>query len=188
MAPLTPRSREAWDNLAASTRRRWRTAFREDAEAAYIRGEHLTRAQRGHAMTPSTPAEALRRPQAFPTYVAKHGDELNELARQRGEAQVGEGERGRNVLKSDSPYTYVIPRAEFDDWKRGEWHLNKQFKTEAEAQLYARRSGAPPGVVIIVETGEGPLPFQVWFGYQEPGEEKPKKARKRKPRKRKRSR
>lgn len=50
MRALTPRSPSQWQLLAPGTRRRWKAAHRtwRSAEAAYVRGEHLTARQRGH--------------------------------------------------------------------------------------------------------------------------------------------
>ena len=50
----------------------------------------------------------------------------------------------------------------------GDWRFSTVFRTEREAQLFARRSWAPAGVVLIVDRGPEHLwRYEVWFGYPE---------------------
>ena len=167
--PRTPRSVERWDSLSANSRRRWRTAFGSERKArnAYVRGEHLTAAQRGHGGTPSSPLQALLHPERYPEYVGRHTDELNELARQRGMGKRGTGPRGPQVTKG-KPFTYVVSAQEFATRRRpGDWHLYRSFRTRGEAQLWARQSRAPAGVVLIVDNGpdwkDKRTRYGVWF-------------------------
>lgn len=164
------RSVEQWNALAPSTRRRWIHSFgSEDAALeAYRNGVSLTREQRGHAFTPERPVNALLQPWKYPRYVATHTEQLNTLARQRGLASHGTGPRGESVTdydKSGGDYTWVIPDGILD---RGDWRFSTVFRTLPEAQLFARRSWAPAGVVIIVDRGADQLwRYEVWFGYPE---------------------
>jgi hypothetical protein len=164
------RSVESWNALARSTQRRWIAAFgSEDAALeAYRNGASLTPAQRGHAFTPERPINALLQPWKFPRYVATHTPQLNELARRRGLEEHGTGPRGEKVTdykKSGGDYTWVIPGGTLDE---GDWRFSTVFRTEKEAQLFARRSWAPAGVVIIVDKGsEFTWRYEVWFGYPE---------------------
>lgn len=164
---LTPRPPGAWDALAASTRRRWRTAYGADAQAAYERGAHLTAAQRGHGGTPSSPLQALLHPERYPEYVGRNTDRLNELARQRGMGKRGTGPRGPEVTRG-RPFTYVVSSDEFATRRRpSDWHLYRSFRTRGEAQLWARQSRAPAGVVLIVDNGpswpDKRTRYGVWF-------------------------
>ncbi len=165
------RTAAQFDLLSAGNRRRWRAAFGGEAEAraAYVSGAALTAAQRGHAFTPSTPKQALDAPWNFPTYVGRHTDELNRLAREEGRKEHGTGPRGPRVTgrkKGESgEYTWVIPEGLLP---LSDWRMSSQWRTAAQAQLEARRSGAPAGVVMIVDRGPGTLwRFQIWFGYPE---------------------
>jgi hypothetical protein len=166
------RSVEQWNALARSTQRRWIAAFgSEDAALeAYRNGASLTKTQRGHAFTPERPVNALLQPWLYPRYVATHTAQLNELARQRGLAEHGTGPRGetkqtRDFKKAGGDYTWVIPAGTLDP---GDWRFSSVFRTVEEAQLYARRSWAPAGVVMIVDKGPKFLwRYEVWFGYPE---------------------
>lgn len=164
------RSVEQWNALAPSTRRRWIAAFPgEDAALeAYRQGASLTPEQRGHAFTPERPINALLQPWKYPRYVATHTEQLNRLAQQRGIAQHGTGPRGETVTsykKAGGDYTWVIPDGTIDT---GNWRFSTVFRTEQEAQLFARRSWAPAGVVMIIDKGAQYLwRFEVWFGYPE---------------------
>ena len=164
------RTVEQWNALAPSTRRRWIHAYGGSADAAleaYRNGASLTKEQRGHAYTPDHPIDALLQPWKFPRYVATHTDKLNELARGRGLAQHGTGPRGESVTSypQTGDYTWVIPQGLLDE---GDWRFSAVFRTVEEAQLYARRSWAPAGVVIIVDRGpRSTWRYEVWFGYPE---------------------
>ncbi len=168
------RERTAAQYLALSpgNRRRWRAAFggEEAALAAYVSGAKLTAAQRGHASTPTTPAQALAHPGRYPKYIAHHMDELNELARQRGERQYSKGKSGRRVKRSSRDWTWTLTPAEFDadvgSGAGGEWAHRVSFRWKSQAQLWARQTRAPAGVVIVVDTGvKGAERYQVWFHY-----------------------
>jgi len=164
------RSVESWNALAPSTRRRWIHAFgSEDAALeAYRNGASLTPAQRGHEFTPERPVNALFQPWKYPRYVATHTAQLNEIARRRGVAQHGQGPRGETVTsyaKAGGDYTWVIPDGVLNE---GDWRFSTVFRTEQEAKLFARRSWAPAGVVLIVDKGPEHLwRYEVWFGYPE---------------------
>lgn len=166
------RSLESWNALTPGNRRRWIRAFgSEDAGLeAYRNGESLNPAQRGHANTPERPINALLKPWLYPRYVGTHTPQLNELARQRGIAQHGAGPRGETVTsykKGGGDYTWVVPDGTLNLY---DWRFSTVFRTIEEAQLFARRSWAPAGVVIIVDKGpefEGRFRYEVWFGYPE---------------------
>lgn len=164
------RSVELWNALAPSTRRRWIAAYgSEDAALeAYRNGASLTREQRGHGFTPERPSRALANPQLYPRYVATHTDQLNEIARRRGMKEHGLGQRGDAVTdyeKAGGDFTWVVPQGAVDD---GDWRFSQVFRTAEEAQLYARQSWAPAGVVIIVDLGPAHIwRYEVWFGYPE---------------------
>lgn len=164
------RSVEQWNALAPSTRRRWIAAFgSEDAALeAYRNGLSLSRSQRGHGFTPEHPKRALSRPWLYPRYVATHTDELNEIARRQGMREHGTGERGDSVTDSEKAggdFTWVIPQGMLDD---SDWRFSSVFRSAEEAQLYARQSWAPAGVVIIVDLGPAYVwRYEVWFGYPE---------------------
>ena len=164
------RTVESWNALAPSTRRRWIAAFgsHDAALEAYRNGASLTPAQRGHAFTPERPVNALLQPWKFPRYVATHTQQLNTLARDRGLAQHGIGPRGDTVTsysESGGDYTWVVPDGTLD---LGDWRFSQVFRSEQEAQLFARKSWAPAGVVLIVDKGPEFLwRWEVWFGYPE---------------------
>jgi hypothetical protein len=164
------RSVEQWNALAPSTRRRWIAAFGSPDAAleAYRNGASLTPAQRGHAFTPERPINALLQPWKFPRYVATHTEQLNTLAKNRGVAQHGTGPRGETVTsyaKAGGDFTWVIPDGSLNT---GDWRFSTVFRTVEEAQLFARRSWAPAGVVMIVDKGPEHLwRYEVWFGYPE---------------------
>ena len=168
--PGQGRSVEQWNALAPSTRRRWIHVFGSPDAAleAYRNGASLTPEQRGHAYTPERPIDALLQPWKFPRYVATHTDQLNELARRRGLESHGTGPRGHDVTDygaAGGDFTWVIPSGVLNE---GDWRFSQVFRTVEEAQLYARKSWAPAGVVIIVDRGPGLLwRFEVWFGYPE---------------------
>ena len=176
------RSVEGWNALAPSTRRRWIAAYGGSEDAAleaYRNGASLTREQRGHARTPERPIRALLNPTAYPRYVARHLDELNRLARERGEKPKGEGPRGPAARDYYDPeagdYTWVVRPTRIG---QGEdcWHASAKFRTMPEAQLWARQSGAPAGVVVVVDWGPEVLyRWEVWFVY--PCPDKGKKRR-----------
>lgn len=164
------RSLESWKALTPGNRRRWIRAFGNDADAlaAYRAGQSLTSSQRGHAFTPERPSRALSKPWLYPKYVATHTSQLNETARSRGIAQHGAGPRGESVTSyedSGGDYTWVVPDGTLNLY---DWRFSTVFRSEEEAQLFARRSWAPAGVVIIVDRGEGhSYRWEVWFGYPE---------------------
>jgi hypothetical protein len=162
------RSVESWNSKTPGYRRRWIAAYgSEDAALeAYRNGASLTPAQRGHAFTPERPVNALFQPWKYPRYVATHTAELNEIARNRGLDQHGAGPRGSDVQNNAAgDFTWVVPNGTLAP---PAWHFSKVFRTEAEAQLYARRSWAPAGVVIIQDRGPGNIwRYEVWFGYPE---------------------
>lgn len=170
MARPRLRTAASWDALSASYRRRWRTAYGADARDAYLSGRRLTASQRGHRFTPQEPIDALRQPWKYPRYVATHERQLNELARRRGMAEHGLGDRGRGVTSWDQGapgenYTWVVPDGTLSP---SDFRLNKVFQTRQEAELWARRSGAPPGIVMVVDRGPGHVwRWEVWFGYPE---------------------
>lgn len=178
------RSVEQWNGLAPSTRRRWIAVFgSEDAALeAYRNGASLTPAQRGHAHTPERPVNALLQPWKFPRYVATHTEQLNRLARNRGLQEHGTGPRGESKQtssydKAGGDFTWVVPAGTIGP---PDWRFSQVFRTEKEAQLYARRSWAPAGVVIIVDKGpEHVWRYEVWFGYPEGKKKKRKKSKKR---------
>jgi hypothetical protein len=184
------RSVESWNALAPSTRRRWIAAFGgpDQALEAYRNGASLTATQRGHAYTPERPINALFQPWKYPRYVATHTTQLNQLARQRGLAERGTGPRGetpetQSYTKSGGDFTYVNPRGTLTS---PNWRFSTVVRTEEEAQLYARRSWAPAGVVQIEDNRwerdkDQPPPtidvwrYEVWFGYPEKERMKKKK-------------
>ena len=166
------RTAAGFDLLSPGNRRRWRAAFggEEAARSAYVSGSHLTAAQRGHASTPATPAQALAHPGRYPKYIAHHMDELNELARKRGERQYSRGKSGRRVKRSSRDWTWTLTPEEFGQdvasGAGGEWSLRVSFRWKGQAQLWARQTRAPAGVVIVVDTGvKGAERYQVWFHY-----------------------
>ena len=164
------RSLEQWNELTQGNRRRWiRAVGSEDAALeAYRNGASLTPEQRGHKNTPERPIDALFRPWKYPRYVATHESQLNRLARERGLQEHGTGPRGETVTsyrESGGDYTWVVPDGVLN---LGDWRFSTVFRTEEEAQLFARRSWAPAGVVIIVDNGpEAVWRYEVWFGYPE---------------------
>lgn len=165
------RSAARWESLSLGNKRRWRAAFggEDGAREAYIAGEKLSKKQRGHAYTPSSPAEALRRPWEYPRYVGRHTDELNELARQQHERQHGRGPRGPDVTGRErgtrGDYTWVVRDGRLN---LADWEFSRVVRTRDEAQLLARQSGAPPGVVMIVDRGARWMwRYEIWFGYPE---------------------
>ena len=177
------RSVEQWNGLARSTQRRWIAAYGGSEDAAleaYRNGASLTSAQRGHAHTPERPINALLQPWKFPRYVATHTEQLNTLARNRGLKEHGQGPRGeskstKTYKGSGGDFTWVVPEGTVGP---PDWHFSAVFRTEPEAQLYARRSWAPAGVVIIVDKGPDHLwRYEVWFGYPE-GKKKKKRRKK----------
>ena len=188
------RSVESWNALAPSTRRRWIAAFGGEDQAleAYRNGASLTKTQRGHAYTPERPVNALFQPWKYPRYVATHTSQLNQIARQRGLAEHGTGPRGEtpettSYRKSGGDFTFVVPRGTLTP---PDWRFSQVFRTGPEAQLYARRSWAPAGVVQIEdnqwEKGEDQPPatddtwrYEVWFGYPERSRTKKKKRNRR---------
>ncbi len=188
---MAQRSESQWEGLSAGNRRRWRAAFGGEAPAreAYLGGAHLTRAQRGHRFTPSSPRQALEEPWHFPRYVGRHQAELQQLAREEGRRPYGRGTRGREVTGNErgarQPYTWTV-----GDPLLGE-QLNTEdaryaagFTSKEAAQLFARQSGAPAGVVYVVALGQWIQPgepgneagttrkrrkwrWEVWFSYPE---------------------
>jgi hypothetical protein len=188
------RSLESWNALTQGNRRRWIRAFgTEDAALeAYRNGLSLTSTQRGHAATPERPVNALLQPWKYPKYVGTHTTQLNDMARRRGLAQHGTGPRGespdtRSYTDSGGDFTWTVPAGTVS---LPDWRFSQVFRTEPEAQLFARRSWAPAGVVLIVDTAwvaGQPQPastsdvwrYEVWFGYPEgAGKKKKKKSRK----------
>ena len=184
------RSVESWNALAPSTRRRWIAAYGgpDAALEAYRNGASLTSAQRGHAYTPERPINALFQPWKYPKYVATHTSQLNQIARARGLAEHGTGPRGETpettgYRKSGGDFTFVVPRGTLQP---PDWRHSQTFRSNPEAQLFARRSWAPAGVVQIEDNhwtmGEDQPPatddswrYEVWFGYPEPLKNKRKK-------------
>ncbi len=191
------RSVESWNALAPSTRRRWIAAYGgpDQALEAYRNGASLTSKQRGHAYTPERPVNALFQPWKYPKYVATHTSQLNQLARQRGLAEHGTGPRGeipetRSYRESGGDFTYVVPRGTLSGIGAPDWRFSSVFRTPEEAQLYARRSWAPAGVVQIEDNrwtmGQDQPPrtedtyrYEVWFGYPEPLKKKKKNRQRR---------
>lgn len=167
------RSLESWNALTQGNRRRWIRAFgSEDAALeAYRNGLSLNAAQRGHATTPERPIAALLRPWQYPKYVGTHTGQLNQIARDRGLKEHGKGPRGEtpqttSYTESGGDFTWVVPAGTLGP---PDWHFSQVFRTVEEAQLYARRSWAPAGVVIIQDLGpEHNWRYEVWFGYPEP--------------------
>lgn len=194
--PRRGRTLESWNALTSGNRRRWIRAYGGSEDAAleaYRNGESLNAAQRGHATTPERPIQALLQPWKFPGYTGTHTAQLNEIARRRGLAEHGTGPRGESPLtrsyeEAGGDFTWVVPRGTLNP---PDWRFNHVFRTEREAQLYARRSWAPAGVVIIQdnlwEKGE-PQPFattgvfrwEVWFGYNTGSGTKGRKKKRRK--------
>ncbi len=164
------RTLEQWEALTPGNKRRWIRAFgSEDAAIeAYRNGLSLTPEQRGHARTPERPINALLRPWQYPEYVARHTDSLNALARSKGLAEHGNGPRGEGELtqsytKSGGDFTWVVEPGMIPD---SEARFSQVFRTHDEAQLYARRSWAPAGVVWIVDRGPQYVwRYEVWFYY-----------------------
>jgi hypothetical protein len=154
-----------WDALSAGNRRRWNA---HGGRAYYLSGGSLTRSQRGHAWTPATPGEALDNPTRYPRYVGTHTEQLNEIARRRGLAEHGTGPRGSEVTdyyESGGDFTYTVPDGTLD---LRDWRFSQVYRTPEEAQLSARRSGAPAGVVVITDRGPDYLwRYELWFGYPE---------------------
>jgi len=171
---------ESWNALAPSTRRRWIAAFGSPDAAleAYRNGASLTAAQRGHAATPERPIRALTKPWLYPRYVANNQTKLNELARERGRAQHGRGPRGDTAATDtyQGPFTWVEPSGTLDGlagWRRNVFFRDRDYVQYAidkgitphegalrAAQSWARKSGAPAGVVLIQEEADG---YGVWF-------------------------
>ncbi len=190
----TGRTVEQWNALTPGNRRRWIRAFgSEDAGLeAYRNGLSLTASQRGHATTPERPIQALLQPAKFPKYVGTHTAKLNELARSKGLKEHGIGPRGekpetQDYYQSGGDFTWVVPRGTVSNIGPPDWHFSQVFRTVEEAQLYARRSWAPAGVVLIEDnrwiSGE-PYPeptgdvyrYEVWFGYPVEKRRKSKKS------------
>jgi len=187
------RSVESWNALTQGNRRRWIRAFgSEDAGLeAYRNGLSLNATQRGHGTTPERPIRALLQPSKYPKYVGTHTAQLNELARSKGLAEHGTGPRGekpetQSYEESGGDFTWVVPKGFLTP---PDWHFSQVFRTEQEAQLFARRSWAPAGVVQIEDNRwlygeEQPAPttdiyrYEVWFGYPETSKKKRKKKRK----------
>ena len=166
------RSLESWNARTQGYRNRWIRAYgSEDAALeAYRNGKSLTPAQRGHRTTPERPSRALQRPYLYPKYVGTHTSQLNELARQRGLREHGTGPRGESELTRDyadnGDFTWMVPVGTLDG--RPGWRHTYSFRTIEEAQQFARRSGAPAGVVLIQDEGPETLyRYGVWFGYDE---------------------
>ena len=162
------RSLESWNALTQGNRRRWVRAFgSEDAALeAYRNGLSLNAAQRGHQRTPERPSRALLKPWQYPKYVGTHIPQLNEIARSRGLREHGTGPRGesdltRSYTESGGDFTWVVPEGTIGP---PDWRFSQRFRTEQEAQLYSRRSGAAAGYVIIVDLGpEHDYRYEVWF-------------------------
>ena len=172
------RSLESWNALTQGNRRRWIRAFgSEDAALeAYRNGLSLNPTQRGHATTPERPSRALAKPWQYPKYVGTHTTQLNEIARSRGLAEHGTGPRGesketKSYAKAGGDFTWVAPNGSVSP---PGWHISHTFTTEPQAQLWARRSGAAAGYVIIVDNllnepepqpapTEGVYRWEVWF-------------------------
>ena len=189
------RTLEQWNALTPGNRRRWIRAFGgyDQALEAYRSGLSLTPAQRGHAATPERPIRALLQPWRYPGYVGTHTEQLNRLARERGLREHGKGPRGeipetRSYTESGGDFTWVWPNGTVG---LPDWRFSAVFRTEPEAQLYARRSWAPAGVVAIIDnewTSGYPQPpassdrfrYEVWFGGSPgPGGKGRKKGRRR---------
>ena len=167
------RSVESWNARTQGYRNRWIGAYGSPDAAleAYRQGKSLTPEQRGHRTTPERPERALQRPYLYPRYVATHESQLNAIARQRGLREQGTGPRGPSVMdyEESGDYTWVVPAGTLDG--RAGWRNPYSFRTLPEAQLWARKSGAPPGVVLIQDEGpEVNYRYTVWFGY-DPGQE-----------------
>jgi len=189
------RSVESWNALTQGNRRRWIRAFgTEDAALeAYRNGLSLTASQRGHATTPERPINALLQPWKYPKYVGTHTTKLNEIARTKGLQEYGTGPRGEkpetnSYEESGGDFTWVVPKGTLGP---PDWRFSQVFRTEQEAQLFARRSWAPAGVVQIEdnkwERGEPqPAPtsdtyrYEVWFGYPESVKKKRRKKNRKK--------
>ena len=168
------RSAAGWDDLAPGTKRRWNAAGRihgTTGRAYYLSGERLTAAERGHRYTPNDPSQALSHPERYPRYIARHQAELNELARERGLREYGTGERGREVTSLTGAGGTYVPTVPIGDLPLGDWRAWRTFASPEQAQLYARRSGAPYGVVLVVDMGPDfeahGTRWSVWFGYPE---------------------
>jgi hypothetical protein len=130
-------------------------------------------------------------PWKYPKYVATHTSQLNQIARARGLAEHGTGPRGetdetKSYYKSGGDFTWVVPRGTVSNLPEQDRHFGQTFRTQPEAQLYARRSWAPAGVVLIEdnrwEGGTERPPdttdsfrYEVWFLYPEPLKKKVKK-------------
>lgn len=191
------RSLKQWNALSRSQKNRWKAAYggEQSAVAAYRKGAKLTGKQRGHAATPERPMRALQQPWKYPGYVATHTKELNELARQRGLAEHGQGPRGeskatRSYKGSGGDFTWVLPEGVLSEPDDGHWVWSRG--DEKAAQLAARRTTAPAGVVMIVDTlwvkglprppktPNHPYRYQLWFlGSPTPGGKGRRKKKKR---------
>lgn len=190
------RSLESWNALTAGNRRRWIRAYGGNQDAAleaYRNGASLTSSQRGHAYTPERPINALLQPWKYPRYVATHTTQLNTIARNRGLAEHGTGPRGESpatasYTEAGGDFTFVVPLGTLSGIGPPDWRFSQVFRTEPEAQLYARRSWAPAGVVQIEDnrwnaSESQPPPttdlwrWEVWFGYPEPTKKKRQRKR-----------
>jgi hypothetical protein len=170
----TKRTLKSWNALSRSQQNRWKQQYgsQTDAIAAYRAGSPL--GLRGHANTPDRPPQALARPYLFPRYVATHESQLNELARRKGQQEHGTGPIGESQdtkdYELDGDYTWEESPGTLDGiagWRMNIFFADSVYRTiggheaaRKAAQLYARRSGAPAGVVVIQEESDG---FGVWF-------------------------
>jgi hypothetical protein len=114
-----------------------------------------SRQARGHGKTPDRPLQAYLHPERFPEYVAKHYRKLNEIARSRGEPQVGRGIKGYDAQKEAEErfeegrrplpenWTYIVAK------QPQHMRFSYAYRTKREAEEYARVSGASPGTVLI---------------------------------------
>ena len=174
---MAKRTLKAWNALSRSQQNRWKQAYGAQAVAQYRAGAPLS--LRGHTSTPARPSQALNKPFLFPRYVAEHEEELNEIARARGRATHGGGITGARAVDYEAAggdYTWVEPEGTLDGipgWRESYRFYFRLYEaygvrmgiTDREgalraAQLYARESGAPAGVVLIQEEEDG---YGVWF-------------------------
>jgi hypothetical protein len=181
---MAKRTLKEWNALSRSQQNRWKQAYGAQAVAQYRAGAPLS--LRGHTSTPDRPSQALNKPFLFPRYAGQHQEQLNEIARRRGKPTVGGGTVGDSATDytlAGGDYTYVVPEGTLDGrlgWREAFRFYFRHYTLYGErmgitdregalraAQLYARTSGAPPGVVIIQEEKDG---YGVWFGY-DPGQE-----------------
>lgn len=198
---MARRTADQWDALSSGNRRRWRAAYggAEEARAAYLSGAHLTKAQRGHRYTPSSPRDALERPWDYARYVGRHQEELQALAREEGKRQYGRGPKGPLVTGRErgakQQYTWIVgDPLRGDQLNVRDARFSKAFQTSEAANLAARQSGAPAGVVYLVDLGAWIEPgepgnetgtkrkrrkwrFEMWFSYPETSGVQPKVAR-----------